>query len=280
MYMLALLSAVFYGAADFIGGVTSRRASTLAVVVVSQLAGLVLLAAATPFIQPVATPSRADLLWGALAGMGGGVGVGLLYRALAIGTMAVVAPITASCAVLLPVMADVGAGARLPVQTTAGIVLAIVAIVLVSQAGASDGDGPRRASRGVGLAICSGIAIGVFFLALARTSSASGLWPLVAARTVSVAGAVLLIVVTRVPFRVGGALALGIAGGGVLDMVANLLYLIASRGGELSPVVTLASLYPASTVVLARVVLGERLTGAQYAGIACALVAIVLIVGR
>src|SRR6185503_11095629 len=104
--VLALLSAVCYGAADFLGGVTAKRASTLAVVVVSQLAGLLILLAICPLL-PAADPTRTDFLWGALAGVSGGGGVALLYRALAIGVMAVVAPTTAVCAVVIPVFVSV-----------------------------------------------------------------------------------------------------------------------------------------------------------------------------
>jgi drug/metabolite transporter (DMT)-like permease len=128
------------------------------------------------------------------------------------------------------------------------------------------------------LALMSGVAIGLFFLALARTSPDTGLWPLVAARTVSVivfAGAAAMSSVSlRLPSTVGRVAAFG----GALDMAANALYLLATRFGPLSIAVTLCSLYPASTVLLARVVLGERLNRRQALGIACALVAIVLIV--
>lgn len=97
----ALLSALCYGAADFLGGFTAKRAHTLAIVVLSQLTGLVLLLITVPFLPPAA-PGRADVVWGALAGVAGGGGVALLYRALAIGVMSVVAPTTAVCAVVIP----------------------------------------------------------------------------------------------------------------------------------------------------------------------------------
>jgi uncharacterized membrane protein len=126
--VLALLSALCYGAADFLGGFTARRANTLAVVVVSQLAGLLLLLTMLPF-SPHAAPGRADVLWGALAGVTGGGGVALLYRALAIGVMAVVAPTTAVCAVVIPVFVSVALGEPTAARTSGGIALAIVAIV-------------------------------------------------------------------------------------------------------------------------------------------------------
>ena len=149
--LLALASAACYGAADFLGGLTSKRASTLAIVVVSQLAGLLLLLVAFPFL-PAASPDKMDFVWGAVAGLTGGTGVALLYRALAIGVMAVVAPTTAVCAVVIPVLVAIGLGERPGVVTIGGIVLAIIAIALVSQSehprtGACTRSEPVRARR-------------------------------------------------------------------------------------------------------------------------------------
>src|SRR5919109_2654562 len=128
-YLLAIGSAVLYGAADFTGGLTTRRggAGTLPIVVLSQASGLVLLALILPLL-PHASPSRADLLWGAAAGVTGGVGVALLYRALAIGTMAVVAPTTALCAVALPVVVSLLLGERPGPIPLAGIAVGLGAI--------------------------------------------------------------------------------------------------------------------------------------------------------
>ena len=290
-YLFAIASAALYGAADFLGGMASRRASTMAVVVWSQAAGLVMLLLVLPLL-PDASPSRSDWFWGAVAGIAGSIGVGLLYRALAIGTMAVVAPTTAVCAVVIPVMAGLLAGERLTAQTIAGIGLAVVAIVLVSRAtpvgrtlsgspGAPDTARPTepRVPRGVGIAFLSGVAIGFFFLALARTAPAAGMWPLVASRAISLVLFGGLGLAAAQPMMMASPVARIAIGGGVVDMAANALYLAATRYGALSIVVTLASLYPASTVILARVVLGERLSRWQIAGVVCALGAIVLIVG-
>lgn len=287
-YLLAIASAALYGAADFLGGLASRRASTIAVVASAQAAGLLVLLLVLPLL-PDASPSRSDLLWGTAAGLAGSVGVGLLYRGLAIGTMAVVAPTTAVCAVVIPVMAGVLAGDRLAPLTTSGIGLAVVAIVLVSRETSAVSAGsaarPRTMAsrrlplpRGVGIAFASGVAIGLFFLALARTSPAAGMWPLVAARAISLILFAVIGVVTAQPLLVPGPVARVALGAGVIDMVANALYLAATRYGALSIVVTLASLYPASTVTLARVVLRERLNYWQVVGVACALGAIALIV--
>jgi uncharacterized membrane protein len=275
---LALSSAVLYGAADFIGGLTSRRADTVAIVLISQAAGLVMVTLIL-LLQQTSVPGRADWLWGSVAGLAGGIGVALLYRALAVGVMAVVAPITAVCAVVVPVAVAVLLGERPLVQQAAGMTLALLAIVLVSQAspeGHPNAGSHRRA--GVGLAVVAGVAIGFFFLALANTAPGAGLWPLVAARLASVSLFGVVAVLTRRPLRMTRTVTRAAAAGGVLDMLANLLYLLATRRGPLTLVVTLASLYPASTVLLAWVVLKERLTRRQWAGAALAMAAIVIIV--
>jgi len=277
--LLALASAACYGAADFLGGLTSKRAPTLAIVVVSQLAGLLLLLIALPFL-PASSPTRMDLVWGAVAGLTGGIGVALLYRALAIGVMAVVAPTTAVCAVVIPVLVAVASGERPGLVTIGGIALAMVAIALVSQ---SDHPEPvlgeeKAGSGAFTLALLSGVAIGFFYVALARTDSAAGLWPLVVARMVSVGMFAGMALVAAQSLRLTGSTLGIVVAGGSLDMVANLLYMIATRSGPLSVVVTLASLYPASTVVLARVVLHERLSSHQLFGIVCAMIAVVMIV--
>jgi drug/metabolite transporter (DMT)-like permease len=281
LYLLALASAALYGAADFLGGLASRRTNTIAIVVISQLAGLIVLLLMLPLL-PASSATRDDFAWGAAAGFAGGVGVALLYRALAIGTMAIVAPITAVCAVTVPVAAAIAFGDRPGAGTSAGIALAIVAIVLVSQQSPPTDDptstSPPRSS-GVGIALVSGVAIGLFFLALARTSADAGMWPLVAARSTSFGLFAALALVMRRQLRMPRKVASIAVAGGIIDMLANVLYLVATRYGPLSIVVTLSSLYPASTVLLARTVLGERLNARQVAGIMCALLAVMLIVG-
>ena len=278
-YLLALGSAVLYGAADFTGGIATRRAGTLSVVLFSQLSGLVFLALLLPFL-PEASPSRSDLFWGVAAGLTGGAGVALLYRALAIGKMAVVAPTTAVCAVAIPVVVSVLLGERPLPLAVGGIVLGIVSIVLVSRQGpVPDGaSSSQPRSTGVGTALASGVAIGFFFLSLAQTRTAAGMWPLLVARGTSVSLFALMATLRVRSLRMPARIAWLTVGCGIVDMLANALYMLASRQGPLSLAVTLSSLYPASTVLLARVVLGERLNPWQITGIGCALAAVVLIV--
>ena len=276
--ILALGSAALYGAADFIGGLTSRRADTVAVVVVSQFAGLAVVAVALALLG-TPSPGARDWMWGSIAGVAGGSGVALLYRALALGVMSLVAPITAVCAVAVPVIAAVlFLNERPATLPSLGIALALVAVVLISQSPTANADRGAMPQRSLALAFASGVAIGLFFLALARTSPEAGVWPLLSARISSVVFFVILMLAGRRTLSMPGRLLPIVAAGGVLDMLANLLYLLATRAGPLTLAVTLSSLYPASTVLLARVVLHERLSPRQYGGVLLAIIAILLMV--
>src|ERR1043166_3357657 len=145
--LLALASAILYGSADFFGGLTARRANTIATVVWSQFAGLVLLLLALPFL-PSATVSSRDWCWGFVAGFSGGIGVAFLYRALAVGTMAVVAPPTAVIAAMIPVLFAFVSGERLRPLTFLGVGLALLAIFLVSRPPAPQAAGSEKIARG------------------------------------------------------------------------------------------------------------------------------------
>ena len=279
-YLLALSSAALYGTADFLCGLASRRANTLVIVVTSQGCGLTLLVLSLPLL-PAATPAARDLVWGGAAGLAGGVGVTLLYRALAVGRMAVVAPTTAVCAMTIPVVTSVVLGERLAPLTMLGIALAIRGHRAGQSAGGSGGPVSVRARAlppGVGLALPSGVAIGLFFLALAETDAQAGMWPLVAARAASVTLFGVIALVSARPWRMAAAVTRIAIAAGAIDIGANALYLLATRYGPLSIAVTLSSLYPASTVILARIVLGEHLNGWQVIGVACAVLAVAFIV--
>jgi uncharacterized membrane protein len=281
--LLALVSAVLYGSADFFGGLTARRATAIATVLVSQFVGLVLVLLALPFL-PAATVSSRDWLWGVVAGLSGGIGVALLYRALAVGTMAVVAPVTAVCAAMIPVFFGFAIGERFRPLTIGGIALAFIAIALVSQPRKPDEAEDQPTAKlsfppGVSLALLAGIGVGIFFLSLARTTSGAGMCPLIAARITTLTLFGIIALATGRTARMSARATTTAVAGGTLDMVANAFYMLAARVGPLSIVITLTSLYPAATVILARVVLGERLSFVQGIGIVCALGAVVIIVG-
>jgi drug/metabolite transporter (DMT)-like permease len=277
--LFALLAATLYGSADFLGGLASRRSSVMPVMIFSQLAGLVTLLLVLPFLPPM-TASGADFAWGTLAGGALGMGLMLLYQGLATGKMNVVAPITAVLAVVVSAVVGVVVGDRLSVGAFAGVALAIAAITLISQDGAPEKvTGGRRlgAAHGLVAALSAGILIGVFFAALKQSSATSGLLPLVSARVAALVALAAVALLRRPPLRVGRNTVWLVVVCGALDISANVLYLLATRHGMLTIAATLTSLYPASTIVLARLVLGERLRWIQIAGLSCAGLGVLLI---
>ncbi|TFV50331.1 DMT family transporter [Blastococcus sp. TF02A_35] len=273
--VLALASAVVYGASDFLGGLASRRASVFAVVALSQLAGLAALLVLLPWLGGPVT--AADVGWGAAAGLAGSTGLLVFFRALATGVMSVVAPVTAVTAAAVPVLVGLLGGERIGPWAAAGILLALVAVVLVSAEG---GLRALRAARPGSLlpALLAGTAFGFFFVLLDRTSEDAGLTPLVAARAASVGLVLLVALAGRRSVRPTRAALPLVVVSGVGDMAANALFLLATQaGGPLAITGVLASLYPVSTVVLAQLVLRERLVPAQVAGLTTAAAAVVLI---
>jgi drug/metabolite transporter (DMT)-like permease len=271
--VLGLLAAACYGAADFFGGLATRRSSMFAVAMLSQAVGFVLLLAVLPFFP--GHVSQQALVYGILGGICGGLGLALLYHALSIGKMGVVSPITAVLAAALPVAIGVVHGEHLSIWQSCGIGVALLAVVLISL---SQEEGRFEFSTiGVREAIASGIVLGGFYVFLAQAGSRAGLYPLLFARFASSIFLFALALALRrgvVPAR--GSLLLIIVAG-TIDMTANCLYILAVYAGYLSIAAVLTSLYPASTVFLARFVLGERLSIVQKAGVAIALAGVALI---
>ena len=275
--LLAGFSAALYGSADFCGGLATRRASVVPVMIFAQLAGLAALLLVLPLLPP-ASAGIADLMWGALGGCALAGGLTLLYRGLATGKMSVVAPVTAVLAVVVSALAGFAAGDRLSWAGWGGVALALAAIVLVGQDGApaSAAEG-RSAARGLRAALLAGALLGLFLTALKQTAPASGLLPLVPARLSAAAALAVAALFTRPSLRGARSAAWLILAGGALDVCANVFYLLATRLGTLTVAATLTSLYPASTIVLARFFLGERLRGIQVAGLVCAAAGVALI---
>lgn len=274
---LALVAAVAYGAADFFGGLASRRVATLAVAVWSQGAGLVLLALMLPFFP--GAPRAADVGWGLACGAFGAVAIALLYRGLATGTMGVVSPLTAVLAAAIPVAFGAARGQSPTPPALAGIAAALVSIVLISAAPPKPGERrPGGLPPGVPEALGSGIGFGVYFIGLAQPPQTAGFFPLLAARVVSfgVLGAAGLIA-GRAALSARGDTLRTIVLAGVLDMAANVLYVVAAHSGLLAVVAVLTSLYPGATIVLAALLLGERLGRIQWLGVAVALAGIAAI---
>jgi drug/metabolite transporter (DMT)-like permease len=276
--VLALSAAAIWGTADFLGGAASRRIATVQALFVSQAVGLLGMLAVIGLLP--GTPNAHDLAWGALGGLLGNAGLYGLYSELAHGTAGVVAPTTAVSAALTPVVVGLAMGERPSLLTLVGVVVALVAVALLAggESEASEASSARSSRRrSFWVAIASGLGFGGFFVCMAQTSSASGMWPLVSARAVSVAVLMMIPPTWRGLRSVGSDALVRAAGSGVFDVVANACYLIAIQAGTLTVVPVLASLYPASTVILARAVQGQRLGRMHAAGLALALVAVAMV---
>jgi drug/metabolite transporter (DMT)-like permease len=266
--LLGLGAGLSFGAADFVGGLAAKRSPATTVTVLSQVAGFIVLLAVLPFLG--GTVSAAALGFGALAGIAGSLGLVAYLRALAAGPMGLVAPITSITAVAVPVVAGLVAGERLSILATGGLVLGLVAIGIVAGGG---GRTREAGSAGPLLAVVGGLLVGAFLVLLDHTPDTSGLWPLVGARLASLTMLGLWAFATRaeLPSRVNLRL---IVGSGILDMSANVLFLLATRAGALTVTSLLVSMSPVVIVLLARQVLAERLHRSQVTAVALSLVAV------
>lgn len=279
-YLLAVAAAAAFGAGDFLGGLASRRTGVLVTTAAAQAAGFSLMLPALLLL--VATPDRASLTWGGLGGLAGCVGLLVFFRALSDGVMSTVAPVTAVVAAGLPIVVGVVLGERPGSLAWLGVGAGMVAVVVI---GAS-GQGQEQAARpreprdplwALALALTAGIGFGIFFVCLSRTTASAGLWPLAAARMTALTLLAVNLLIKRAELRADAAgLRLAVPSG-LLDQAANVLFLYAVHRGVLALVAVLVSLYPAVTVILALAVLRERLRAPQVAGVALALLAVVLI---
>jgi drug/metabolite transporter (DMT)-like permease len=267
---LGLASSLSWGVADFFGGLASRRAPAIAVVAYSQAAGLALALVALAVARP-SLPSAAGYGLGVAAGVTGVIGLAAFYRGLAVGTMSLVAPISALGA-LLPLAIDLAAG-----RSPGPLALAGMAVALAGAALAASAPGPAS-RRGLGLAAVAALGFGGFFVLLAESADDGGaLWSIVAARCGSVPFALIAVAALGVARRVGRRLWPLVVGAGVLDASANFMFAAGSQRGLVSVVAVLGSLYPVITVALAALLLHERLGRFQAVGAGVALAGVVLI---
>lgn len=277
--LLAMVAAAGYGVSDFVGGVASRRAHALQIVVISYPLSVLAVALVAPFVP--GTADAAALAIGALSGVFGGVAVLWFYIALAEGPMSVVSPLTALLVAGLPLGAGMLLGERPGVVALIGAGLAVVAVVLVSrqeQATVDETPVARFTPRVAWLTLAAGVAFGVYFVTLDRIPAGTGLWPLVASRVgASAVVLVAALVARRRPASGGPARLAAVAA--VLDVIGNVAFLYALQAGLLSLVSVIGALYPAWTVLLARLVLGERTSRTQLAGLCLAALAIGMIAG-
>jgi drug/metabolite transporter (DMT)-like permease len=270
--LLACGSSVVWGAADFSGGLLTRRLPTFAVTVVSQGAGFAALLVALAIRHDVGTRS---LVLGVAGGLGGGAGLAAFYRALSLGTMSIVSPLVA-CGAVVPFAISLATGERPSALAFAGAAVALAGAVLASleERRASS---PDRA-RAIALAVAAALALGVFvyFLGLGSREG-DALSTLVGARVGSLALLLALAGVRGATLRVPRASLAAVAGVGLADVSANALFAIASGYGLLALVSVLGSLYPVVTVLLAHALLHERLTPLQRTGVVAALVGVAAI---
>ena len=273
--LLALASSVSWGFSDFLGGVQSRRNALPAVLVLSQGVALVLLLVAVAAGAPTDHDTTATLL-AAGCGLFGMLALAAFYHALTIGTMSIVAPISAT-GTAIPVLVGLLSGEEPSLLQLGGIVLAAGGVVLAArEAPSEDAERRRDSRRAIALALFAAVGFGTFFAGIDRAEETADVaWVLLAARTADVAVLLLVCAVLRPPLpRDRGSLG-PIAAVGVLDLLANLLFVLAAARGLLSVVGVLGSLYPVVTVILARVVLDERLSRTQAKGVLITLAGVV-----
>jgi drug/metabolite transporter (DMT)-like permease len=277
--VLGLAAALLYGIGDFGGGIAARgvqRAnSAITVLLHSYPVGVLLMAALLPVFP--GTLNARVLLFGTLGGLAGLVGVSVMYQLMVTAPMNVISPVTAVLATIVPVVVGVGIGERPAVAAWFGIVLGIGAVVLVSRTSEDHPHG-RVGLRVLALAGVSGLGFGLYFVFLARAGHDSGLWPLLVSRVASAIAIVPIAARLHGVARIADRRVLAIAlVSGACDALANMCFLLASRAGLLSLASVLTSLYPATTVLLAVVVLKERTNRVQRVGLALAAAAVVLI---
>ena len=266
--VLALFSAVAYGLSDFVGGLLSRRTSAWAVAVVGQTSSTVVTAALALFVP--GTPQPADFAWALLAGVATGMGTGFLYRGFSSGRMSVVAPVSAVGAALVPVLVGAATGERPTLLVWVGVVAALPGIWLVSSTAEDPMQaGEPRESVAAGLVdgILAGLGFGVLFAALGQVPDGAGWWPLTFSQAVSVVAVALLAVALRADWRPRGRTVRLAALCGPLGATATGTFLLATQHGYLTVAGVLASLYPASTVLLAAFVLKEHIHRTQGVGL-------------
>ena len=305
--VFSLLGAFVFGAADFLGGLAAKRVSSVLATAVAALTGFVLLAAAAPFLGGEWTGH--DVFWGVVSGVTGAVAISLLYACLAIGPMSILSPLTAVVSAVVPmVWGLVVGGERFAALGYWALGLALVAVVLVGFV--PERGAVRPSLRGILMAIGSGMAIGAFFVTIDQTSEQSGVVPLLLNRAVTATimfaavGALALVAASRrrggtpgpaasdddtvdermprpaavgtVVARPRSATAAGVRLAilcGAVDVTANGLLLVGIRAGDLSVAAVLGAMYPAGTILLAAVVLKERIAPVQWVGLVLALVA-------
>jgi drug/metabolite transporter (DMT)-like permease len=270
----ALAASACWGSADFVGGLKAKRYSALAVLFTIEVSGL-LLALVVMAIAQDPFPSTRAALSAVGAGTAGIIALGAFYRALAIGTMSIVAPISAT-GVALPVIVGIATGDRPGPVVIVGLVVTTLGVILASREVHENAEQAAAGRASIILALLAAIGFGTYFIGADVAADDSVLWTVLLGRMVAVPVVGALLVVRRVALPRGGDLwVLCLAG--VIDLLATTLYGVANTHGDLSIVAVVGSLYPIATVILARAVLHERVRPVQAAGVAAALLGVALI---
>jgi drug/metabolite transporter (DMT)-like permease len=271
--LLALAGALGWGVGDFLGGIASRRLAVLTVLVISQTVGLVAVYLWVALTGD-AFPGLGELLPAAAGGVAALVGLAALYRGFALGAMGIVAPISAASPIV-PLAVDAAQGKVPSGVQWLGVALVLTGIVVLSRESSEDGRG--RVAAGAGLAVVAALGFGLFFVGIDAGSDESAAWAVAAARTASVPVAVLAALLTAVPLTAPRRLLPLVAAVGVFDTGANVFVAAATTRGAVGVVAVLSSLYPVTTIVLARLVLKERLGAAKRVGGSVALAGAALV---
>jgi drug/metabolite transporter (DMT)-like permease len=293
--ILALAAAMLYGTADFLGGVASRRASAFAVLALTMPAGAVVMIIAAVVggaLEGGAIGSWSAVGWAAASGVCGASGLLAFYAGFASAPISMVAPVAALVSAVLPVGVAIAGGERPGGGVITGGLLCLIAIVLVSlqPSGPSADQGntdqgnpepgsPRRQLRALGYGVAAGVSFGLFFIFLKDAGQSGVLWPVAISRSAGtvVAFGIALATRTRLWPRAGGGMVRIALISGAIDAAANVCYVWATRVGLFGLAVVITSLYPGITVLLARLLLGERLRWIQRAGLVLAAVGVVLV---
>jgi drug/metabolite transporter (DMT)-like permease len=273
--ILAALASLLWGSSDFFGGIAAKGWSVQRVGVVVQTVSLAITGAVLLVFS--AEPQRADLALGAVAGLATAIGITLLYGGLAIGPMHVVAPTTAVVGASVNVMVGLISGERPSATMSIGVVLAILAVGLVGWSAPRVDQSGRPSRTVMQMAIGAGLCLGALNVCFAATEVASGVWPVGVSRLVALVllGAFALLAPRGAPAPTGGAVGWAV-GAGIADIGATMSIALALQRGSLVLVSVLGALFPAVTVVLARLFLAERMSRVQLVGLTCAIVAVIL----
>lgn len=270
--LFGILSALSWGAGDFSGGLASRRVGSYRAVLYGELLGLLLLLGAALFIHEAA-PGWDQLAWSALAGLSGSCGMLILYYAIGRGQMSIAAPVSALFTALLPVIASAVMEGLPSLLKILGFALALAAVWMIAQEGDQKSHLVRLAD--LRLPLLSGLCFGLYFIFMHQGGQRAVIWPLIVARSTGMLTVMIFMLARRDSWRLEKAVWILIVLNGVLDVGGNAFYILAGQAGRLDVAAVLSSLYPGATVVLAWLILKERIRGFQMFGILAALIAIV-----